>query len=78
MARCAQKRFDRHAKYFTAIWLAWIFVAELAATAAGRSAEVPVMLGAMVPFVVAGTYGARLWHRGHRVAAVGRSRDRAR
>ena len=60
---CGQKRFERRAKVFTAIWLGWLFVGEFAATAAPRAVEVPVMLGAMVPFVIAGGYGARLWYR---------------
>ena len=51
------------AKLFTAVWLSWLFVGGFIASFVPGILEIPVMIVAMIPFVVAGRYGIELWYR---------------
>ena len=62
-ANLSRSQLRRRAKLFTAVWLSWLFVAEFIASLVPHKLEIPVMLVAMVPFVVAGRYGIELWYR---------------
>ena len=62
-ANLTRSQLRRRAKLFTALWLSWLFVGEFIASLVPRAAEIPVMLLAMVPFVIAGRYGIELWYR---------------
>ncbi|HEY5926691.1 MAG TPA: hypothetical protein VIV11_33625 [Kofleriaceae bacterium] len=62
-ANLSRSQLRRRAKLFTALWLSWLVIGELIASAVPRAAEIPVMLLAMVPFVLAGRYGIELWYR---------------
>jgi hypothetical protein len=62
-ASLSRSQLRRRAKLFTAVWLSWLFVGELIASVVPSAAEIPVMLIAMVPFVIAGRYGIELWYR---------------
>jgi hypothetical protein len=59
----SRSQLRRRAKLFTALWLSWLFVGEFIASLVPSVAEIPVMLIAMVPFVIAGRYGIELWYR---------------
>jgi hypothetical protein len=63
----------RRAKWFTALWLSWLFVGEFIASLVPHAAEIPVMLIAMVPFVLAGRYGIELWYRAKTTPEVPRA-----
>jgi hypothetical protein len=62
-ASLSRSQLRRRAKLFTAVWLSWLFVGEFIASLVPSAAEIPVMLIAMVPFVIAGRYGIELWYR---------------
>ncbi len=79
-AHLSRSQLRQRAKLFTALWLSWLFVGEFIASLVPAAAEVPVMLIAMVPFVLAGRYGIELWYRAKTAPEVPRagvvSRDR--
>ena len=62
-AHLSRSQLRRRAKLFTALWLSWLFVGEFIASLVPHRFEIPVMLAAMVPFVLAGRYGIELWYR---------------
>ena len=62
-AHLSRSQLRRRAKLFTALWLSWLFVGEFIASLVPHKIEIPVMLLAMVPFVLAGRYGIELWYR---------------
>lgn len=51
------------AKLLTAVWLSWLFVGQYLAHAVPDPVEIPLLLAAMVPFVLAGRFGLELWFR---------------
>jgi hypothetical protein len=81
-ANLTRSQLRRRAKLFTALWLSWLFVGEFIASLVPHVAEIPVMLLAMVPFVLAGKYGIELWYRAKttpdlaRAEVVSETRDR--
>lgn len=75
-AHLTRSQLRRRAKVFTAIWLSWIVVGELLSAAVPRSYEVPFMLIAMVPFVIAGRWGVELWFRAKTAPEVPRAQAR--
>jgi len=62
-AHMTRSQLRRRAKVFTAIWLSWLVVGELFSSVVPHHYEVPFMLIAMVPFVIAGRWGVELWFR---------------
>jgi hypothetical protein len=62
-AHLSRSQLRRRAKLFTALWLSWLFVGEFIASLVPHELEIPFMLIAMVPFVLAGRYGIELWYR---------------
>ncbi len=58
-----KSQLRRLARLFTAVWLSWLFIGQLVAAIAPRSFEIPILLVAMVPFVIAGRFGLELWFR---------------
>ena len=62
-ANLTRSQLRRRAILFTAAWLSWLYVGDYIASFVPHAAEIPVMLIAMVPFVVAGRYGIELWYR---------------
>ena len=69
----SRSQLRRRAKLFTALWLSWLFVGEFIASLVPHAAEIPVMLIAMVPFVLAGRYGIELWYRAKTTPEVPRA-----
>jgi hypothetical protein len=72
-AHLSRSQLRRRAKLFTALWLSWLFVGEFIASLVPRGAEIPAMLVAMVPFVLAGRYGIELWYRAKTTPEVPRA-----
>ena len=72
-AHLSRSQLRRRAKLFTALWLSWLFVGEYIASLVPHVAEIPVMLIAMIPFVVAGRYGIELWYRAKTTPEVPRA-----
>ena len=62
-ATLSRSQLRKRAILFTLAWLSWLYVGDYIASFVPRAAEVPVMLIAMIPFVVAGRYGIELWYR---------------
>lgn len=62
-ANLTRSQLRRRAKLFTAAWLSWLFIGEFIASLVPNALEIPIMLVAMVPFVIAGRYGVELWFR---------------
>jgi hypothetical protein len=58
-----RSQLRRRAKLLTALWLSWLFVGDVIAGVLPGALQIPVMLVAMVPFVLAGRYGIELWYR---------------
>lgn len=58
-----KSQLRRLAKLFTAVWLSWLFVGQLVAAIVPGPFEIPILLVAMVPFVIAGRFGLELWFR---------------
>ncbi|HEY5947871.1 MAG TPA: hypothetical protein VIV40_20365 [Kofleriaceae bacterium] len=63
MDHLTRSQLRRRAKLFVAVWLSWLVLGQLIASRVPHAAEIPVMLIAMVPFVIAGRYGIELWFR---------------
>ena len=72
-AHLSRSQLRRRAKLFTAVWLSWLFIGELIAGLVPHRFEIPVMLIAMVPFVIAGRYGIELWYRAKTTPEVPRA-----
>ena len=72
-ANLTRSQLRRRAVLFTAAWLSWLYVGDYIASFVPRAAEVPVMLLAMIPFVVAGRYGIELWYRAKTTPEVPRA-----
>ncbi len=76
----SRSQLRRRAKLLTAVWLSWLFIGGYIASLVPDAAEIPVMLVAMVPFVLAGRYGIELWYRAKTTPELPRadvvSRDR--
>lgn len=62
-ANLTRSQLRRRAKLFTALWLSWLFIGEFIASLVPHQLEIPVMIIAMIPFVLAGRYGIELWYR---------------
>ncbi len=62
-ANLTRSQLQTRAKLFTALWLSWLFAGDFIASLVPHALEVPLMLIAMVPFVLAGRYGMELWFR---------------
>jgi hypothetical protein len=73
VAHLSRSQLRRRAKLLTAVWLSWLFVGDLIAPLVPPVARIPVMLVAMVPFVLAGRYGIELWYRAKTTPEVPRA-----
>jgi hypothetical protein len=62
-ANLTRSQLRRRAKLFTAVWLSWLVIGGYIARLVPGVLEIPVMLVAMVPFVLAGRFGIELWYR---------------
>ncbi len=69
----SRSQLRRRAKLLTAVWLSWLFIGGYIASFVPGAAEIPVMLVAMVPFVLAGRYGIELWYRAKTTPEVPRA-----
>jgi hypothetical protein len=72
-ATLSRNQLRRRAKLFTAVWLSWLFVGEFIASLVPHKLQIPVMIMAMIPFVVAGRYGIELWYRAKTTPEVPRA-----
>ena len=62
-ANLTRSQLRTRAKLFTAAWISWLFVSDSIASLVPGVLQIPIMLIAMVPFVLAGRYGMELWFR---------------
>ena len=62
-AELTRGQLRTRAKLLTAVWLSWLVVGHYVARAVPDRFEIPVLLAAMVPFVLAGRLGLELWFR---------------
>lgn len=62
-ASLTRSQLRRRAILFTCVWLSWLSIGELIARHVPHPIRIPILLLAMIPFIVAGRYGMELWFR---------------
>lgn len=62
-ANLTRSQLRRRAVLFTCVWLSWLSIGELIASHVPHPIRIPILILAMVPFVIAGRYGMELWFR---------------